>query len=119
MVSPKLECCDVPGREDGAVVPGQLVSAVSAHLGGPGVPVPHRQPVKATAPAAALLQPELGEGEAHHLALRHSDGVVARQGVAVLRALARGEVNGPCRGVKVTATGQHLQKQNGSDLDEI
>ena len=64
---PELEGGDVPGGDDGPVVPGQLVAAVSAHLGGPGVAVPDGQPVKPAAPGPACLQSELGEGEPDNL----------------------------------------------------
>ena len=64
---PELEGGDVPGGDDGPVVPGQVVAAVSAHLGGPGVAIPDRQPVKPAAPTCAILQPELGELELHNL----------------------------------------------------
>ena len=126
LCSPELEGGDVPGGEDGAVVPGQVLAAVSAHLGGPGVSVPDGQPVKPAAPGPACLQPELGEGEpdylrteisdesyhedvGHHLALRHPDGVVTGEGVAILGALPWGEVNEPGGRVIVTSTCQHLQ----------
>ena len=66
-IRPELEGGDVPGGDDGAVVPGQLVSAVSAHLRGLGVAIPDGQTVKPAAAAGAGLQIELGKGEPHNL----------------------------------------------------
>ena len=66
-IRPELEGGDVPGGDDGPVVPGQLVSAVSAHLLGPGVAIPDGQPVKPAASAGARFKIELGEGEPHNL----------------------------------------------------
>ena len=48
-----------------------------------------------------------------HLALRHPDGVVAGEGVAVLSAVTRGKVNKPSGRVKVTSASKNLKK-NGS-----
>ena len=72
-IRPELEGGDVPGGDDGPVVPGQLVSAVSAHLLGPGVAIPDGQPIKPAAPAGARLQIELGEGQPHNLGKRIVD----------------------------------------------
>lgn len=70
---PELEGGDVPRGDDGPIVPGQVLAAVSAHLGGPGVSIPDGQPVKPTAPPSTCLQPELGEGEPDNLGTEISD----------------------------------------------
>ena len=47
--------------------------------------------------------------EQGHLALRHPDGVVAGEGVAILCALPGGKVNKPGGRVKVTSASQNLK----------
>ena len=44
-----------------------------------------------------------------HLALRHPDGVVTGEGVAILSALPGGKVNKPGGRVKVTSASQNLK----------
>ena len=73
LCSPELQGGDVPGGDDGPIVPGQVLAAVSAHLRGPGVSIPDGQPVKPTAPGSTSLQPELGEGDPDNLGTEISD----------------------------------------------